>query len=121
MKYLALTLILITNLAWGQQSCPQNVTKVTKGLIVPCDGYIFSPETELEARIAVSTKNKLDDYIKIQNDMLSIQSQRIDNFVKQNAALEQKIDLNEKTNFLRATVYFGLGVLVTGFIVHNVK
>lgn len=118
MKYLIL-LTFISSISFGQQ-CPQNVQKLSKGQTANCDGYLFNPETELEARTAVATKDKMVEFTKIQSDMLDIQGKRIENFSKENERLQQRVEAQEKTNMYMNAIYFGLGVLVTGAIAVNV-
>lgn len=110
---LAAFLILSTpNLVFAA-SCPKPVVLLQEGSPAPCTGYLFSPETELEARIAIQTQDKKDEIIKIQGDMLKIRTEQVNNY-------ETMLKNRESESFWQRTVYFGLGVLVTGFIAANV-
>lgn len=104
--------LLIPNLVFGV-TCPQKVISLKEGSPAPCTGYLFSPETELEARIAIQTQDKKDELIKTQEEMLRIRSEQVINY-------EKIIQNKEQNTFLQNAIYFGLGVLVTGFIAVNV-
>lgn len=104
--------LLIPNLVFGA-NCPKPVVRLIEGAAAPCTGYLFSPETELEARIAIQTQDKKDELIKTQEEMLRIRSEQVTNY-------EKIIQNKEQNTFLQNAIYFGLGVLVTGFIAVNV-
>ncbi len=113
MKLLIILPLLISNLSLAAD-CNKPVTKIQEGEKAVCTGYLFSPETELKARTAVAVSDKKDEIIKLQEDMLKIQNDRVDN-------LEKQINNLESSSFWGKTVYFGLGVLITGFLANNIN
>ena len=118
---LILSLILIiTQVTFAADECPRPVTKLEKGAVSPCLGYLFSPETELDARTAVQTKDKLKEYMDIQKDIIKTQEDRINNQFAQLQTLQDNALKQERTTTLMNAVYFGVGVLVTGLIAVNV-
>ena len=50
--------------------CEQPVKFLKKGEVVPCDGYLFSPEKEAEVRVVVQEH-------KLQGEQLEIQERKI--------------------------------------------
>jgi hypothetical protein len=119
MKYYVLSLlILFFNFAgW---SCPSNVTKLNKGEAAPCTGYLFNLETELEARIAIQSSQKKDQIVKIQEEMLGIQNERVKNFQDENEALQKRLKVREDERYLSGAAGFLIGAILTGFIATNV-
>lgn len=110
MKNLILSLILISNSAFGAVcDLPE---KVALGDKAPCAGYIFSDANELKVRTDLVYKNSLIDNLTKQNaiqaDMLKISAEEIELY-KASRPL---------TDWQKA-MYFGLGVFATGVAVYG--
>ncbi|PCI45898.1 MAG: hypothetical protein COB41_00480 [Proteobacteria bacterium] len=100
--------------------CDKPVSYLSKGSTVSCTGYLFSPEKELEVRLKVEKYNFLEEYSKTQQDINEILSKRLTDSQEYNQYLSKRLKEERGSKFWRTTLYFGLGVLVTGLIASNV-
>lgn len=95
-------------------ACVNPVTPVRQGEVAQCDGYLFTPQAESDA-----FKNKqIADLRKSENEILE---QRLKLYMDATTALTKEVNSRDNVEGIYRFVYFGLGVLVTGFIVSNVR
>lgn len=120
-KFLVVLFILLYVSSSIATTCPQPVSYLKEGTTVPCTGYLFDPEKEQEVRIKLEELKYKDQIIIVQKHLLDIKDQRIDNLSKYNEYLDNKLQTNENLSFWKSTLYFSLGVLVTGFIARNIR
>lgn len=114
------TLILLSSIQGYATLCENPVTSLKEGTTAPCTGYLFTPEKELEVRLKVSTYDQMEQLVKRQEELNSILYKRVDNLQDLNLKMSDKISAGESKNFYEKFLYFGLGVIVTGFIATNV-
>lgn len=108
MRYLILSLILISNTAFGEAcDLPE---KITIGDKAPCNGYLFSDADELKIRTNMVYQLDLSDNLRkqntIQSDMLKISAEEIALYKS-----SQPLTTWEKA------LYFGLGVVATSLAI----
>lgn len=109
-----LSLMLVSSIALAE--CKAPVTYLTEGKATPCNGYLFTPEKELEVRNKVQD---LDNYIKLsqkQDVLISTLNERVTNQSEQNINLRNSIESRDKSLWIEQLVYFSLGVLIGGFV-----
>lgn len=94
--------------------CPSPVQPVKQGQAAICDGYLFSPDAESKAYKA----SRLADLYKDENQILQ---ERLNLYIQESKTLSQDIAKRDTNESLYRIIYFGLGVLVTGFVVRNIR
>lgn len=101
--------------------CKTKVQVIKRGDIAECDGFLFSPQAEAEARQAVDDAKYYNDLSKLLHDRtdlmnkeLATQDQRLKLYMDTNQILADQLVRKEHEDFWQKTVYFGLGVIVTG-------
>lgn len=108
----------------AQAACDKPVSYLQEGTQAPCTGYLFTPEKELEVRYKINTYDKLVELTTKQDQMIDLLNKRIDSNQKQIGLYEEKINLQQSTEFYQKLLYFGLGVITTTIIantvIHNV-
>lgn len=103
------------------KDCESDVQYITKGDPAYCTGYLFSPEKEYEVRINNETAKHLKKYTEKQNELIDIMNQRIGNLQEYNNKLSNELERKNNLDFWKASLYFVLGIAVTGVIVNNVN
>ncbi len=93
--------------------CPKPVSPIRTGEVAVCDGYLFSPEAESEAY-------KAKRISELQEEENKILQTRLDMYIKQSDILAKEVGKRDNMDGLYKFLYFGLGVVVTGAIAHNV-
>lgn len=121
MKHLIIIFTLFINQFSFAGDCDNRVTKVDKGGLAPCSGYLFSPELERELRIKDATYDQMEALVKKNEELNSILYERVDNLQELNLKLNDKIQASGTQDFYEKFLFFGLGVIVTGFIAANVR
>lgn len=105
----------------GYAKCGKAVQFVEAGKPAPCSGFLFSPEKEQEVRIKLQVSSTLESLVKKQQESIDNLDARIANLQNYNNYLSTELEKQDKFNFWKTTLYFSLGVLVTGAIATNVK
>ncbi len=111
-KYLIIATLLFSQIS--QAVCNQSVSYLKEGDFVPCNGYLFTPEKELDVRIKLVQLDKLQELSKKQDEMIGILSQRIDNQIQQNILIEKELNDRKQQDYWKYLLSFGLGALLTG-------
>lgn len=117
MMTVILSLLLTLNPLYA---CDKPVQYLSQGQNTPCTGYLFSPEKELEVRQMKETYNLHLEVKQLQKERIDILETRIDNYQEYQVELEKELRNREDISFWKNTLYFGLGVLLTGAIATNV-
>lgn len=103
------------------EECTKPVTVIKKGQAAPCDGFLFSPKKEQEVRIKVQSTEILEQLSSRQKDSINNLDARLKNMREYNLELNKQLDDRDRWSFWKKTLYFGLGVAVTGAIAANVR
>lgn len=97
--------------------CPRPVTAISEGYIAFCDGFLFSPDAEQQARQALLDR---DYYIRLVNiyQTLTVQQDELNQTIDQRVQLMNGINTNlhqqleNEKSFLNKAIYVVLGGLV---------
>jgi hypothetical protein len=98
-------------------ACPKPVTYLTAGTATGCNGYLFTPEAELEVRSKIVEYDYISKINKKQNELITILDERNLNLAKQVSLSQEDSKFNVYVNI----GFFVLGSLVTGYIASNVN
>jgi hypothetical protein len=116
---LFLSALIMCNMCFAQP-----VTPVKKGEQVPFDGILFTKEKEKEVRTAlevsekrVITLSKLND---LNNAEISILTDRLELYQKKSKELSDRESRLQDSSFLKNSLYFIAGALITGVIGYGV-
>lgn len=93
------------------------VKTLQQGEIAPYKGFLYSPEADKAARIAISENDHYKVLTKEQIEALRIAQNQINNRNEMIATLNSEIDGNDKMKIL----YFIGGALAGGFIVNELR
>lgn len=115
-KYL-LTFIFITNISYA--GCNNPVTYLKENEPAKCDGYLFTPEKELDVRTKISNYERLETVIQKQDALIDILSKRIDIQVQQNINLSNELQRKETETYWQKAGFFLLGAILTGVIAYG--
>lgn len=129
MKYLLVLSLLFSNLSFADDTtCKDAVVFLKKGEPAPCTGYHFSPEAEKNASKAFDDAKyykELSDLLHSKNELylkqINILDQRLMLYVKSTNELAEEVTRKRNEDFWQKTIYFGLGVAVTGLSVYATK
>jgi len=121
-----ITLLLVSNTALA--NCEKPVTLIEKDNPAPCTGFLFSPEQEKAAYQATEDakhykllSEKLTERQRLQTEQISVMDQRLQLYMDQSNTLAQEVNKEKNNNFWHKTLYFGLGIVVTGLAVSAAK
>ena len=114
-----ISLILCFNFCYAE-----NVKVVKKGEVVPFDGVLFTKEKEKEVRTNIEnsekkiiTLAKLNEFNEKEIDILN---KRLELYQNKSRELADREVKNENNTFLKNSLYFLSGALLTGFIGYGV-
>lgn len=120
MKYLLVMMLSFNALA-------QDVVTIKKGDPAPFDGVLFTKERELALRKDILEKEFLEKRVsllgelgKVQSEELSTANIRITNYRIQVAEYADREVKSESRDFLKNSLYFVAGALITGAIGYGV-
>lgn len=102
-------------------NCEKNVTYLEKGKSIPCTGYLFSPEQELKVRLKVKLYDSVLAYSDKQGEINELLNKRLIEYQKYNVVLSNEISSQKERTFWNNTLYFAVGVILTGVIAVNVN
>lgn len=94
--------------------CSEPVVPIKQGDQAPCTGFLFSPDEEEIAYKATQIQG-------LQKEEISILQERLNNYKTEADALSKQVAQHDNTEGLYRAIYFGMGVLVTGLIVRNLR
>lgn len=114
---LILTILLLSSVAFA---CPKPVQYLESGKKANCSGYLFSVEAEQEARLNTIRYEKLLEISQKKDELTFTLDEQVKNLQEHNNHLTTELRKREDSSFWKSTVYFALGVLVTGAIASNV-
>lgn len=124
MKYFLFIIILIQSI-FVRAECLQPVTHLRINEVTPCEGYLFTPEKELEVRQQVINYEQLNLMNNKQKQLIDILQQRMNIQIEQNLLLVDKLQKQEQYEFWKIGSSFALGVIITTIIsygvVHSLK
>lgn len=103
------------------KKCEKDVEYVLEGRKVPCTGYLFSPAKEYDVRVKIEKYELTKELSERQNEINKVLEERLKNMREYNQGLSKELRDERSNNFWKNTLYFGLGVLVTGAIAVNVR
>lgn len=125
MKFLLIFLLLVPSYSYAQDECKEAVVLLEKGKPSPCTGFLFSPEAEknatkayLEAQYYKELSELLHQKNESQAKQLSILDERLMLYVKSTTELAEEVVRKQDQDFWQKTLYFGLGIAVTGLSVY---
>lgn len=116
MKSLSLFISLIFVAQVSFAKCEQPVTYLMEGSKTSCNGYLFTPEKEMEVRETKLNHDRLQDLSQTQEKLIEVLTKRVNNHSLQVANLHDEIDNLETKNTWTKIMWFGLGVLATGLV-----
>jgi hypothetical protein len=101
--------------------CIKPVTHLNEGTLVPCEGFLFSPKTELEVRIKVANYDNMVTLTNNTQEYNNILYNRVTNLQEQNIILSQELNGRSNIEAYKLLGVFTLGSLITTLIVKNLK
>ena len=117
MKYILCFILFFTSTSYG--ICNNPVTYLQENDKVPCSGYLFTPEKELEIRTKISNYERLENVIQKQDLLIDVLNKRVDNQIQQNINLSNELQKKENETYWQKAGFFVLGALLTGFIAYG--
>ena len=116
---IALCLLLISNICIAEE-----VKVVKKGESVPFDGVLFSKEKEKEVRVDLETSEKKIVTLRKLNELneseITILNKRLELYQNKAKELADREVKSENNTFLKNSLYFLSGALLTGLIGYGV-
>lgn len=116
---LIISLLLIANISMAEE-----VKVVKKGDTVPFDGVLFPKEKEKEVRADLETSEKKIITLRKLNELneteISILNKRLELYQTKARELADREVKNETNTFLKNSLYFLSGALLTGLIGYGV-
>lgn len=104
------------------------VRLLQEGDKAPYKGYLFDIETEKKIRIdllQLDYYKALDQHnvkiIKLMQDNEDLMNKRIELYQKQNLNLNEQLASSKDINTIERIVWFGLGILATGFAFYGAR
>lgn len=102
----------------------QDAKVVKKGDIVPFDGVLFTRELEKDIRNDLQTLQKRNEVLTKLNDVnnkeIDILNKRLDLYQNKAKELADREVRTEKETFIKNSIYFISGALITGLIGYGV-
>ena len=127
-RTLVLALFFSGNNVWASTSCPKPVSVIKQGEVATCSGFLFSPEAEQQAEeyradseFYKRLNKSLNEKTGILENENEILQKRLNLYITQSEVLSKDKAQRDSTETLYRFISFGLGVLVTGLIVRNVR
>lgn len=117
-KYLlSFTIFVTTSTSYGV--CNNPVTFLQENEKVPCSGYLFTPEKELEVRTKITNYERLENVIQKQDLLIDVLNKRVDNQIQQNINLSNELQRKENETYWQKAGFFLLGAILTGVIAYG--
>lgn len=123
MKILSLLLVLLLSFDIAAQ-----VKYIEKDTPAPYSGFLFTPEKTKSVRKELIEKDKLTIFnkalrksLQIQVKVINNQKEQVNILKEQNTKLVKEIDRERSVSNFERSVWFILGVTVTGFAVYGAK
>jgi len=123
---LFISILLVCNVSLA--NCPKPVTLLDEGTPAPCTGFLFSPEQEKlvyqateDAKYYKLLSEKLTERQALQAEQITIMDQRLQLYMNQSNELAKELNNEKNDDFWHKTLYFGLGIVVTGLAVSAAK
>ena len=120
MKLILILALLLPTHAFATE-CKESVVLIKEGEIAKCTGFLFSPDAEKKASQAVDDLKYYQDLSKLlhdRNDLkdkeLAIQDSRLRLYIESSQTLSQELIRRDNDGFWQKTIFFGLGIVVTG-------
>ena len=112
----------------GIVKCAEPVQLLNHGDKAPCTGFLFSPEQEKkvyeatqDAKYYKELSDKLMKRQELQTEQLQIMDERLKLYMNQSNTLAIELQKEKSDSFWKKTLYFGLGIIVTGVAVSAAK
>lgn len=114
--------------SYAADSCSEAVVLLKKGEPAPCTGFLFSPDAEKNASKAFDDAKyykELSELLHNKNDLylkqINILDERLMLYMKSTNELAEEVTRKRNEDFWQKTIYFGLGVAVTGLSIYAAK
>lgn len=124
-KLLLVFILGYSQIASANDECQKAVVLLKKGEPSPCEGFLFSPDAQKKASQSIDDAKyykDLSELLHSRNDLLqqqiAITDQRLMLYIKSTDELAKEVNRKQHEDFWQKTVYFGLGVAVTGLSVY---
>lgn len=122
-KYFLTSILILSNTVYADP-----IVFIGKGQTAPNDGYLFPEAQALEMRKAILERDEyrllntsLNTTVKLQNDNINIQEQRIENYRKQNDEMAKALYSSQSMNNWERIGWFFLGIVGTGFAIYGIQ
>lgn len=122
-KHILVILFFTANL---HATCPLEVQVIEKDQKANCTGFLFSPEAENnvsmklnELKYHKTLNSLLEQKTELQQRELDLLYKKQKNYMEQNEILSRQINNRETISFWKKTLYFSLGIIVTGLAVNG--
>lgn len=119
-KILLVSLLIIPNYSFAN-SCPEPVQIIQAGQTANCDGFLFSDDAEKKASQAIDDATYYKDLSELlhkrselSNKQIGILDQRLNLYMTSSNELAKEVVRKRDQDFWQKTIYFSLGVIVTG-------
>lgn len=116
---LLFSFLLITNFCFAQ-----NVKVVKKGESVPFDGVLFTKELEKDIREGVDKLKRRNEVLTKINEVnekeIDIVTKRLSLYQEKSKELADREVQSERDQFIKNTLYFLSGAIITGLISYGV-
>lgn len=110
LKMLKIITIIMTSSSLAWANCPKPVTHLEQGSIVPCEGYLFSPEKEQEVYYKLERIKTLEEINQLQEERFNHTKQALDDYVQYGQELEKAHRKQAITNDITKIIYFVAGM-----------
>jgi hypothetical protein len=113
---LILSVILYSQYSFA--ACDKPVTYLLENDKAPCNGYLFTPDKELDVRLKILERESLIKQLEINREINDIQKLRIEEYQKYSDALKMDLKSEQTKNEWTRYGWFGLGVLSSILIMY---
>jgi hypothetical protein len=108
--------------------CPEDIQSIKKGQVANCEGLLFSPEasknvanTQDDAKHYKELSDLLYKRQELTTKDITILDKRLHLYMEQSNTLATQLYKKEQDGKWQKFIYFGLGVLATGFAFYGVS
>ena len=107
-------LAILLTLSFLAPAYADDVQYIRKGALAPFDGYIFDMEAESRTQRELMERDNLEKQIKLYEENEKIYDAQVKQW--KGVAIEntERLIKMERNTFWQNTLYFGLGVILTG-------
>lgn len=107
-------IVLVLTLSFSMSLFADEVKYIRKGALAPFDGYVFDMEAESRTQRELMERDNFEKQVKLYQENEKIYEEQVKQWKGVAIDNTERLVKLERNTFWQNTLYFGLGVILTG-------